>query len=276
MVRRSVSVGSAWVIAVLVAACTRPDRDAAPPVFGGQGAQVTREQVLTPADKAGASATGPCATPRAPGDTALFDDFEDADSKIFKGFQREGWWYAAADATPGATLRPASGSFLPERLPAAEATNENLFAAHLVASGQKDWGVVWGVALRWADQGVRCPFNASGFDGIKLRAKGPGTVHVTFAMPETTPAENGGTCKQGCYDSHGKLLFLNDRWQEYVIRWEQLQQGGWGAQARFDPQRLLDLGLKVDAKNLPADFWVDDIAFLPKSAPSVAAGGKAP
>jgi hypothetical protein len=250
---------------VLVVACSKSERQASPPVFGGQGAVVSKERPLADDDAPYVSGD-PCGRPRPPADAAMLDDFEDGDAKIFKVFQREGWWYAATDGTEGATLRPPSGDFAAERLSASEATKDNLFAAHFVAEGQKDWGATWGTTLRWVDKGVRCPFDASAFGGIKLRVRGRGTVRIGFSMPETIPPEFGGKCKQGCYDSHSKTLFLTDAWTEYSIAWQQLQQGGWGTDVRFDPARLLDLGFKADAKNLPVDFWVDDIGFLPKTA----------
>jgi hypothetical protein len=193
---------------------------------------------------------------------ALIDDFEDDDAKIFKAFQREGWWFAAADATEGAKLYPEGGKFSPERLPPAEAGKENQFAAHLKAEGQKDWGAVWGTTLRWESKGVRCPFNSSPFAGIRFRAKGPGTLRVAFGMPETQPAEGGGTCTTGCYDQHGKMVYLTPDWSDYLVRWDRLEQQGWGAEARFDPARVLNHSFTAQPKNLPVDVWIDDIAFV--------------
>jgi hypothetical protein len=33
-------------------------------------------------------------------------------------------------------------------------------------------------------------------------------------------------------------------------------------QARFDPARLVGLSFSVKTKDLPVDFWVDDVAFV--------------
>ena len=65
---------------------------------------------------------------------------------------------------------------------------------------------------------------------------------------------------------------MTPEWQEFSVPWDKLQQEGWGAQARFDPARLIQLGFKVAVKDLPVDFWVDDIRFLPKPG----AAAKAP
>ncbi len=252
------------VLAACQSAAAPPPPATAPPIFGGQGAAIATpvEAPLPPEAPAAAAPKGPCAGAVRPTDVALLDDFEDGDSHLFKAFERDGWWFSAGDATEGAKLYPPSGNFGPDRLPAADATKDNLFAAHFKAEGQKDWGASWGVGLQWESKGIRCPLNASTFAGIRFRARGPGTVRVSFAMPETQPTDSGGTCTTGCYDSHGKLVYLSDRWSDYLVRWDALEQGGWGAQARFDPSRLLRLAFSVTAKQVPADFWTDDIAFV--------------
>jgi hypothetical protein len=236
-----------------------------PSVFGGVGAVVgaPKEMPLSAASANAKTASGPCAAPSPPGDVTLLDDFEDGDHQLFKAFEREGWWFAAADSTEGATLSPDRGRFAPERLPSADASKDNVFAAHMKAQGEKDWGAVWGFSLRWERAGIRCPYNLSAFGGIRFRARGPGTVRVSFGIPETQTAEVGGTCTSGCWDLHTKVIYLSDHWDDYVVRWDRLEQGGWGTEARFDPARVLDLNFGVKPKDLPIDFWVDDIAVIP-------------
>ncbi|HEX6271937.1 MAG TPA: hypothetical protein VFZ53_02810 [Polyangiaceae bacterium] len=251
--------------ACVVAACSTHENGRNPPVFGGEGAVVAKEQPLEPAAAEPPPYTGPCKGLAPASDTALFDDFEDGDNKPFKGFEREGWWWTATDTTPDATVLPAKGTFAAERLPAAEATNDNLFAAHFAASGQKEWGAVWGSTLAWTNGGIKCPFNASAFAGVALRAKGKGPIRLTFGLPETIGADGGGQCKERCYDSHGKVLFLTAEWQTFSVPWDKLQQEGWGAQARFDPGRLIQIGFKAAVQDLPVDLWVDDIRFVPKA-----------
>jgi len=236
-----------------------------PVIFGGEGASIAanKEQPL-PAPDAGAALApaGPCAAPSPASDTALIDDFEDDDAAAFHAFQREGYWFAAADATENALLFPDRGKFTPERLPPAESNRENLFAAHLKAEGQKDWGAVWGVTLRWRSEGIRCPFNASAFAGVRFRAKGPGTVRVAFPIPETQPVDMGGTCKARCFDVHGKLIVLTSRWDDYLVKWDRLEQQGWGGEARFEPSRIQGFQIAARPQELPIDFWIDDVAFV--------------
>jgi len=242
--------------------CLVPQKPA-PAVFGGQGASVSAgKEAPLPAESSQPKPSGPCAAPAPASDVALIDDFEDGDSKPFKVFQREGWWYGASDATEGGKMTPPSGQFAPARLTAPLASKTNAYAAHFTAEGYRQWGAVWGTSLNWAKDGIRCPFNASAFAGVKFRAKGPGLIKVQFGMPETVPVEYGGSCKSNCYDSHGTPVLLGDKWDEHVVPWEVLQQGGWGAEARFDPARLLNLNFAVLSKDLPSDFWLDDVKFL--------------
>jgi hypothetical protein len=193
---------------------------------------------------------------------ALIDDFEDDDSHVFKAFERDGWWWSASDPTEGAKLYPEPGKFSPDRLPSVDASKDNLFAAHFKASGQRDWGATWGASLAWESKGLHCPFNASAFAGVRFRAKGPGSVRIALAIPETQATEFGGACTAGCYDFHGKMVYLSDRWTDYLVSWDKLEQGGWGAQARFDAARLMNVSFSTKPKQLPADFWVDDLAFV--------------
>jgi hypothetical protein len=233
----------------------------APPVFGGQGAQVENPGEVPLEDGQGEVDSGPCAKPAPVSDNPMFEDFEDADNHLFKVLDRDGWWWAAADDTPG-TLHPAREQFKPEQLPAAEATSNNRYAAHLAASGFTDWGAVWGTTLEWKQEGVKCPMNASAFAGVRLRARGQGRIRLNFGTPDTVPPEQGGKCKQGCWDTHSKIIELTPEWVQYDIPFDKLQQGGWGTQSRFQAERLLSLNFSANPESQPVDFWVDDLAWL--------------
>jgi hypothetical protein len=139
-----------WLLLPLLSGCFDKE-PAGPPIFGGQGAVVgSPKELPLPAQNEGAQTeAGPCAPGSPKSDATLLDDFEDGDSKLFKAFHREGWWYTASDNTEGAKASPKE--FVAERLADAEASKQNLFAAHLQAEGQRDWGVAWGTTLRWVN-----------------------------------------------------------------------------------------------------------------------------
>jgi hypothetical protein len=257
---------SLWVVGLvgLVCGCMRSEAQV-PSVFGGKGAQAAQldEQPL-PAGAGTPEPAGPCGRAGPVSETALIDDFEDGDGRLFKGFERDGFWFSASDKTDGSSISP-SGSFLPELLAAAESTKENRYAAHLKAAGQTEWGAVWGSALVWARQGIKCPLNVSGFGGIAFRAKGPGKIRVAISVPEVVPKDQGGKCTEGCYDAHGRVFLLSDKWDSYEVRWDKLAQAGWGTDARFTPERVVSLGFNVDTKSLPIEFWIDDVSFIPRA-----------
>lgn len=255
---------SLWLIAQVSAYATSGCAAAPagnPPVFGGEGAQLPAQATPMPEDAEAQLAAGPCAKPAPASDVRLLDDFEDGDNKPFRGFQREGWWFAAHDSS-GGEIEPRPDRFQAAQLPVEEATTKNRMAAHFTAGGFSDWGVVWGTTLRWIDDGIRCPFNAERFAGLRFRAKGNGRVRVNFGIPATTPPEYDGVCQERCFDTHSRIVTLTPEWQAYEVRWDRLQQGGWGSEARFDPQRLLSLNFSVQPESMPVDIWVDDIEFF--------------
>jgi Carbohydrate binding domain (family 11) len=241
-----------------------------PGVFGGKGAKVTSlDEKPLPAGAGEPNALGPCGKNGPPSDTQVIDDFEDGNDRIFKGFERDGFWFAASDKTEGSTVTP-NAPFAAELLPTAESSKDNRYAAHLTAAGEKNWGVVWGAALQWTREGIKCPLNVSSFAGVRFRAKGPGTIRLSIAVPEVTPKEGGGTCVDRCYDAHGKVFLLSEAWDNYEMRWEKMQQGGWGAEARFTPERIVNIAVNADVKSLPIDLWLDDVELIPKTPASAA------
>jgi hypothetical protein len=260
---------AAFSVLVFGGGCAAKNADKSS-VFGGQGAQIagTSEKPL-PAGAGDPNALGPCGKVGPASDTQLIDDFEDGNDRIFKGFERDGFWFAASDKTEGSTVTP-NAPFVAELLPEADSSKDNRYAAHLTAAGEKDWGVVWGAALQRTKDGIKCPLNVSRYAGVRFRAKGPGTIRLSIAVPEVSPKESGGTCADRCYDAHGKVFLLTDKWDSYEVRWGKLQQGGWGTEARFTPERIVNLAINGDVKALPLDFWIDDVELI-HQAPAAAA-----
>lgn len=274
---RNVEYGEGWLVLLAFGfACASPSpSDTETPVFGGVGAVV---EVPAPSEDAAkgdsAAAAGPCTLPRPVGDHALIDDFEDGDGRAFKAFARDAWWWAASDGTPGSTLSPAPGQFKPELRddPPATSTTQrgevpradaNMYAAHFVASGQTDWGASWGTTLRWLGDGLKCPYNASGYAGVRFVARGTQPVFLQVSTPATTPLDAElGECKASCWDSFTRLIPLTPEWQQFMVPFASLQQRGFGTEVRFDPARVLGVMFQASPNQLPADFWVDDLAFV--------------
>ena len=77
------------------------------------------------------------------------------------------------------------------------------------------------------------PWTVSALAGIRLRAKAPGPIRGAFGSPEAKPPEAGGTCTVRCHDVQGRFVYLGDKGDAYLVRWDRLEQGGWGAESGF-------------------------------------------
>lgn len=90
---RETSRPRALLVALCLFACSRAEpAPAGPPIFGGQGAKIAEPAEKPLPAESRAPESGPCAAGAPRSDVALIDDFEDGDHKIFKAFEREGWW----------------------------------------------------------------------------------------------------------------------------------------------------------------------------------------
>ena len=159
-------------------------------------------------------------------------------------------------------MSPPSEQFAPVKLLPPVATKVNLYAAHLTAAGYRNWGAVWGTSLNWAKDGFAVRSMRRGFAGVKFRAKGPGLIKIQFGMPETVPVEYGGTCKSNCYSLARHAGAARRQVGRLHRAVGSLAARRWGAEARFDPARLLNLNFAVLSKDLPSDFWLDDVKFV--------------
>jgi hypothetical protein len=251
---------------VLLVGCGGGSAQSELAAIGREGAKVSDENSQpSTADKEGPQMTGPCATPPAAGQEALIDDFEDGDNQAFKTYKREGWWYASSDGTEKSPMHPPKSAFTADLLDPSEAIQENQMAGHFIAPKTTDWGVIWGSTMHWVQDGLKCPFNASGFDGLRFRAKGPATITVKIGTVATVPPEFGGICENKCWDQHNMVVRIGEDWGTFYLPWNRLQQGGWGTDARFEAERVIALNWTASLSQLPADFWVDDVAFYRES-----------
>ena len=113
------SSSAALACALSLLGCSRAEpASAGPPIFGGKGAQIAEPAEKPLPAEATPHESGPCAAGSPKSDVALLDDFEDGDHKLFKAFEREGWWFGASDKTEGSTIYPTGdlkAEVLPER-----------------------------------------------------------------------------------------------------------------------------------------------------------------
>ncbi|KIG15208.1 hypothetical protein DB30_05908 [Enhygromyxa salina] len=190
----------------------------------------------------------------------MIDNFEDGDGSLIPNGGRQGYWYTFNDATEGATQTPADDMVLPEAGGAAGTA----MAMHTTGSGFAEWGAGIGIDLNNAGDpeggnGIKMAYDASGFTGVVLRAKGNGQIRAAVQIEATIPPEEGGTCAMDC-DPHGKVLLLSDEWQQFTLTFDQLNQEGWGTPAVWDASKIVGIQFKA-AKNTEFDFWVDEIGL---------------
>ena len=107
-----------------------------------------------------------------------------------------------------------------------------------------------------------------GQEGFVMWATGNNVVEVVLSMPESAPITDGGICDEDamekCFDYHKKRFVLDGEWREYHASWDEFLQEGWGKAVKFDPNRIINIQVKVVApengtKNF--DIWLDHIGF---------------
>ena len=198
------------------------------------------------------------------GTADLLDGFEDEDLTLEQTSGRGGVWYLFNDATVGTdgptplVCSPLTGA--PAEL--------GLYAMHVTATGFTGFGSGLGVDFR-AGKKV---YDASKFTGLRFWAKvgvGKNTKHRVQIADSTTDVA-GGKCNaaanapngEKCDDHFGVNATFTTSWAQYIIRFDQMAQLGWGQPAAAITKSAL-YGLQVTAKaKLEVDLWLDQIEFF--------------
>jgi hypothetical protein len=184
----------------------------------------------------------------------MIDNFEDGDGALIPNGGRQGYWYAFNDMTEGATQTPPTDMVLPED----GGAGGTAMALHTTGTGFAEWGAGIGIDLNGLD-GIKGIYDASGFTGIVVTAKGNGQIRASVQLEATIPPIEGGTCALDC-DPHGKVLLLSDEWQQFTLTFDELNQEGWGTPAAWDASKVVGVQFKV-GKDVDFDFWIDEIGF---------------
>lgn len=235
-------------------------RDKAPePKLAAERPEPRPAAVLSPPSAAPAE-TSPLA-PCSPvgvgsGREPLIDDFEDGNTRIPFTDKRAGAWIAFNDGT--ATQHPQPGSVFPAtRIPGGRGTSQ--FGLHVRGGKFSQWGSVLAIELTPR----RC-YDASAYAGVTFWARGRALLRVNLKMAQVVGEEYGGTCERNCYDSHGTRRTLTPDWHQYEVRWEDVAQSGTGTALPFDPHSLYSLELATVPGQPSFDYWLDDVAFIPR------------
>ena len=236
-------------------------------IFGGasgvQQPQLAGESSLGGAD-AGTTPIDVCqSVPQ--GTRALVDDFEDGDSVALPETDREAYWFTIHDDSAG-MIDPDT-----QFLPVPGGAHGSALAAHITASGYSVWGAGFAANISQFAGGIRCPYNASKFSGLRFFARGKSQVRVELLIPEIVDQQFGGKCNpnagQVCYDTHGVSISPTEDWKLYSFPWSAFTQRNFGTQAAFRPDAIMSIQYSFEIGDLPADVWFDDVAFEDGSAP---------
>jgi hypothetical protein len=250
------ALGVAACLALVLRRPTRtPNLSLEPQPEPSHGAELT-----TPKPLASSVPTGPLApcTPAvtAGGSEPLLDDFEDGDTRIPLLEKRAGTWVVFNDGT-GSQIPKPGANFVPERIPGGRGASR--FGLHAKGGKFTKWGAVLSTDL----SPRRC-YDASAYAGIEFWARGRGFFRLGVQMTQVVAEEYGGSCVDKCFDGHFAQLGLDKAWQRYRVRWEDLAQRGIGQAVPFDPHSLIAIQFAVPPEQTPFEFWIDDVAFLPR------------
>lgn len=220
--------------------------------------------VVPPVPVAQASVTSvECAPIRANGESPLIDDFESEPGRILANDGRAGFWFNYDDSTRGKYQR--------------EEVDLTAFggrgrALHVAASDFNKWGSGFGVNLHPDSTTSRlCPYDASVYSGIRIRARGRGRLRVMLADATNMLPAWGGTCTRPpdrCHDRPGAWLELEEQWKTYDLPFCAFAPEGWGGSLQgVDPSRIFGLHFRI-GKRENVEAWLDDVGFF-RAAPGL-------
>jgi hypothetical protein len=204
------------------------------------------------------------------GGDSLIDDMEDPDDAILVADGRRGAWFVLNDGTDGGVQVPAMGErFDMTAIPGGR--NASTYAAHTSGQGFNAWSPLIGFWLNKQPSAFKQLYDASRYNAITFwarttasdAAKFSASVRVQFPDRDTDP--DGQVCTAdgslGCSDHYGRTIVLSTTWTKYTIRFNQLQQAGFGQPASgFDAAHLYGIEFQF-ALGSTFDCWIDDIAF---------------
>jgi endoglucanase len=153
-------------------------------------------------------------------------------------------------------------------------------AVQVTGSGFATWGVGLSVDLD-TSSGQRQPADLGEYRGLKIRAKGTGSIDVELVIPATTgTAEVGGTCTagMGCFGHYAATLALSADYTEQTLLFSAFRQPDWAASSPLDLSQVLAVNFlsRVNGGPVSIDLWLDAVSLaapLPVAQPGSPTGG---
>jgi len=209
---------------------------------GGEGGRERTAEALSPASMISSGAPEGSGTIDENGELVL-DDLSDSDAR-FKAGDISGEWFTYSDGT--------SAIVPPDHTGLATLDGE----AHVSGAGFSDWGAGLSAYFKSVD--------LTAFDGVRLRARGTGSIVVELATPATSPPGEGGTCMgNGCFGHFATTIVLSESYQDFAIPFATLVQPGWAQPAALALDGVISLNLVAKVGGGPAnlDLWVERLAL---------------
>jgi endoglucanase len=204
----------------------------------------------------------------------VLDDFDDNDGSFtseggLSGNVFSGSWRTYSDGTSSVTP-PVDTPIVPVA-----------GVVHVTGSNFSTWGVGLSADLD-TSAGARRAVDLSAYRGLKVVARGTGSIDVELVIPATTGTDEvGGTCTagQGCFGHYAATLTLSDAGSEQTLAFSAFRQPDWAAASPLDLSGVLAINFlsRVNGGPVSIDLWLDAVSLaapLPAtSAPSTGAGG---
>lgn len=208
-----------------------------------------------------APSSEPAAPQPPPPMDVVLDDFEGGDGLAGEGFAVT--WRTYSDGT--GTVMP------PEDAPVVPVDG----AVQVSGDGFSAWGVGLSVDLD-TSSGERLPVDLSAHRGLKLVARGSGTLDVELVLPATTGTEEpGGTCTEGCFGHYAATLTLSAEYSEQTLAFSAFRQPEWAAASPLDLSGVLAINLLSRANGGAAsiDLVLDSVSLAAPLPAAPAPGG---
>jgi hypothetical protein len=209
---------------------------------GGEGGRERTAEALSPEPMTGSGAPDASGVIDDNGELVL-DELGDSDARFASG-NISGEWFTYSDGT--------SAIVPPDHTGLATVDGE----AHVSGTGFSDWGAGLSAYFTSVD--------LTAFDGVRLRARGTGSIVVELATPATSPASEGGTCVgSGCFGHFATSIALSEAYQDFAIPFATLAQPSWAQPAELALDGVISLNLvaKVAGGTASLDLWVDRLAL---------------
>jgi hypothetical protein len=225
----------------------------------------------------GTAGTGGSGGPPAgctPVDTmTLLSDFETGKAEVLPNAGRDGSWFLYSDGT---------GTQTPVKVPntplVAEAGGAcgSAYAFHTTGTGFTVWGAGIGTDFAPKTAMARTAYDLSAYSGIALRAKSAATMPLRVSISDVNTSPEGMKCVDTtdatnmarCGDYFGAEVTLGAEYQDFVIKFADMKQRGWGlpVPTGLDKTKAYTLRMQVKGSaQAPAtfDLWFDDVRLVP-------------